>query len=385
MSDTWWVDEGELFDEQLLVLGEDLEQDLLLSGPPGSGKTNILLLRANHLFLASPHLEFYIVCFTSLLQNFIRLGAHRYQYPANRIITQRKLFEQVLSDHGLLPKRVPGESFRDRQAILREAMSELMHSGNAKNTFPVLFIDEAQDYSEVDLAIFDHLARYLSCAADPRQGIYGEASSGGPWLKQHNWGTSISLKYHHRVAPAVLEVADKIMLGKLDHKSMLETHQYKGDPGDIEVESGLCLEGQIDAAVPRILKQLEVYPGQLIGVMVPRRVDVETVVKRLCADPKLVKFVTNAMSQEFDSNCAVWVSTVHSAKGLEYRCCHILGADGFAEFREHERRAVFTAVTRAKTSLTIYHEKELHAFFASSLAKKNTSKIETKNLFGKKS
>lgn len=89
------------------------------------------------------------------------------------------------------------------------------------------------------------------------------------------------------------------------------------------------------------------------------------------------------MSRDFDPTLPIWVSTVHSSKGLEFRCAHVVAADLFAEFHEHERRVAFTAVTRAKTALAIYHDQPLHPFFASALAKKNAEKISVKQLFGK--
>lgn len=383
MSGTWWVDESDLLPEQLQVLGEDLPQDLLLSGPPGSGKTNLLLLRANHLMLAMPEAEFYIICLTGLLQNFIRTGAHLYTFPENRIITQRRLLEQVLGDHACLPKRTPGESYEERDKALKSAMCEMMKTGAGRNAFPVLFIDEAQDYSDVDLGIFEYLAKNLSCAADLRQGIYGAGSDGTPWLEGHAWDASITLQFHYRVAPTILEVADKIMAGKFKHEPMLETHQYKGDPGTVDVVAGIGLTDQIKTAIPKIIKQLAVYPGQVIGVLVPRRADVEKVVQQLLNAPGLAGQTTNGMSRDFDPTLPVWVSTVHSSKGLEFRCVHVVAADQFAEFREHERRVAFTAVTRAKTALTIYHDQPLHAFFASALAKPNAEKITVKQLFGK--
>ncbi|WP_418320467.1 ATP-binding domain-containing protein [Piscinibacter sakaiensis] len=383
MSGTWWVDENDLLPEQLQVLSVDLAEDMLLSGPPGSGKTNLLLLRANYLMLATPDAEFYVICFTGLLQNFVRTGADLYLFPANRIITQRKLLEQVLGDHGSLPKRESGESYQKRDAVLKSAMEELMKTGAGRNSFPVLFIDEAQDYSDVDLEIFRYLAKNLSCAADLRQGIYGAGSAGTPWLKSHAWHAPITLQLHYRVAPAILEVADKIMDGKFDHKPMLETHQYKGDPGNVEVVAGMGLADQIKSAIPKIVKQIAVYPGQIFGVLVPLRKDVEQVVDLLLAAAELSGQVTNAMSKDFDPTLPVWVSTVHSSKGLEFRGVHVVAADTMAEFREHERRVVFTAVTRAKTALNIYHDQPLHAFFAAALAKPNTNKISIKNLFGK--
>lgn len=382
MSGTWWVDENDLLSEQLQVLGEALSKDLLLSGPPGSGKTNLLLLRANHLMLAEPDAEFYIICFTGLLQNFVRTGADLYRFPVNRIITQRRLLEQVLGDHGCLPKRKSVESYEERDAALKSAMRGMMKTGAGNKSFPVLFIDEAQDYSDVDLDIFKYLATNLSCAADLRQGIYDAGSAGSPWLEGHAWHASIMLQFHYRVAPAILEVADKIMNGKFGHKPMLETHQYKGDPGSVEVKAGIGLNDQIETAIPKIIKQLAVYPGQVVGVLVPHRINVEQVVEQLLDAAELTGQVTNAISGDFDPALPVWVSTVHSSKGLEFRCVHVVAADMLAGFREHERRVVFTAVTRAKTALNIYHHKPLHAFFASALAKQNSEKITVNKLFG---
>ncbi|CAB3714299.1 ATP-binding domain-containing protein [Achromobacter kerstersii] len=387
MSGTWWVDENDLLEEQLKILGEDLDKDIILSGPPGSGKTNLLLLRANHLFLASPDAEFYIICFTNLLQNFIRTGADLYAFPVNRIITQRKLLEQVLGDHGCLPERRDGESYKERDSALKSAMNTMMRSGLGRNSYPLLFIDEAQDYSDEDLEIFKYLAKNLSCAADLRQGIYNIGSQDGGWLQSHAWNASVKLKYHYRVAPAILEVADKVMAGKFGHEPMLGTHQYKGDPGNVEVVPNIQLPDQIVELIPKLVKQLAVYPGQLIGVLVPEdRSFVATLVEQLRAVPDLADQVTNAMSRTmFDPKLPVWVSTVHSAKGLEFRSAHVIAADLFPKYQKHERRVVFMAVTRAKTALTIYHDKPLHPFFASALAKPNPTKIAVKNLFGKKS
>lgn len=384
MSDTWWIDEGELLEEQLEVLGKDLNIDLLLSGPPGSGKTNLLLLRANHLFLSQPGSEFYIICFTSLLQKFIRTGSSIYSFPENRIITQMKLFEQVLGDHGKLPRRTVGCTYKEREAQLKSAMVSLMSDGLAKESFPILLIDEAQDYSKLDFSIFKHLAKNISCAGDIRQEIYDTGKNSKSWMEEHEWHDSVNLKYHHRVAPAILEVADKIMLGKFHHQPMIGTHQYKGEPGFVEVLGGLDLEKQINTAAPKIEKQLNVYPGKLIGILIPLKDQINEVYEKLSAIPGLTGKVTNAMSSEFNPSLPIWVSTVHSSKGLEFRSVHIFAADTFSEFREHERRVAFMAVTRAKTALNIYHNAPLHAFFASALAKPNTKKVSLGNIFGKK-
>ncbi|WP_448093659.1 hypothetical protein [Pseudomonas lini] len=90
MSNTWWRDEDELAKEQSDLLEVPAEQSLLIKGPPGSGKTNLLLLRANQLFLGD-HPNLYVVVFGSLLKNFIQIGCGFHGHPATHSMNIRPL------------------------------------------------------------------------------------------------------------------------------------------------------------------------------------------------------------------------------------------------------------------------------------------------------
>lgn len=382
MSSTWWVGEEELLPEQEEVLSIELDKSILVSGPPGSGKTNLLLLRANHHFIAHPDTEFYIICFTGVLRGFIRTGASQYKFPSNRIITQTALFERILADNGKTIERV--EDFEAYQELLTLAAEKLIEKGIGKSYFPTLFIDEAQDYSARQLSVIRHFAKQISCASDVRQGIYKHASSGVEWLCNHSWDEVVSLKFHHRNGPAILEVADKIMDGKFDHAPMLPTQQYRGDKSTVDTAC-MPLNDQLVDLRKRLLLQLGAFPNELIGVLTPRGYELNFIFDALNSDAALVGKFTNAHDRKaFDPDKPIWVSKVHSSKGLEFRCVHLISAEMVAKFHDHARRLAFTAVTRAKTSLAIYHEEELLPFFSAALAKPSKEKIKMSMLFGKK-
>lgn len=378
----WWVDDSQIKGIQSDVLDIDLDRDLAIFGPPGSGKTNLMMLRANHLHVAS-NPEFYVVTYTSLLAKFVRRGAEKYSFPINKVITQAKLFENVLSDNGCPITRIDGENFADRQSRLFEAMGALIAKGGAKNAFPALFIDEGQDYSPEQLAVFRHLAKNLTIAADARQGIYSQGDGATDYISSF-CDPSITLVHHFRTGRAILEVADRIMTGKLGHVSMLNTSQYPEDTqkSTVDCYDPCILEEQIDQAIDRIAKQLAVYPNELIGVLTARSAELKLIWERMSKAPNLQGKITNTSSKDFDPSCPIWLCTVHSAKGLEFKCVHLLAADTIAKFNAHARRLAFTAVTRAKTVLVVYHHEDLLPFLASALRPGTAKKVTRSQLFG---
>lgn len=380
----WWVDDTQLKGNQSDVLDVELDRNLGIFGPPGSGKTNLMMLRANHLHIAE-NPEFYVVTYTALLAQFIRRGASQYAFPVNKIITQTKLFETVLGDHGKSIQRNPGETFIQYQDRLFNAMTSLIGSGKGIDSFPALFIDEGQDYSPNQLQVFKALAKNVTIAADVRQGIYAADAGVKEYIHEH-CDPVITLIHHFRTGRNILKVADKIMDGKFDHVSMLDTSQYPEDTNKstVEVENPCSLEEQTDKAISRLIKQLKFFPDELFGVLVPRKAELALVWERMKNIPGLIGKVTNTRDPDFDPSLPIWLSTIHAAKGLEFRCVHILSAEHISRFNDKARRLAFTGVTRAKTSLAIYHQDELLPFLAAALKPGATEGVKRHQLFGKK-
>src|SRR5438105_4373026 len=99
MNAEWWVDLAQLDRDQEAVMGLPLDEDSMVLGPPGSGKTNLLLLRANYVSQAgSPNIL--IVVFGRALREFIARGSAQYQFDSERIMTSTGCFFELLKHYG---------------------------------------------------------------------------------------------------------------------------------------------------------------------------------------------------------------------------------------------------------------------------------------------
>jgi DNA helicase IV len=132
-------------------------------------------------------------------------------------------------------------------------------------------------------------------------------------------------------------------------------------PSSVDFFPNLSLQQQVQSAVTALETQLQTYPGESLAVLCPRREELSTVIELLRSSSIATRctFSTNDETLQFSDDKPIVVCTAHLAKGLEFTCVHILGAEFFANFREKQKRLAYTAITRAKTSLRIYHENTL--------------------------
>ncbi|UVO30404.1 AAA family ATPase [Bradyrhizobium arachidis] len=369
----WWA-RRENLDKDQVALIEDLplgEHHVVL-GPPGSGKTNVLLRRAQ--YVRSQGLpNVLVLSFTRSLTEFIKTGCFDSQgreiFPQSCVSTLESWIRGLYTQHG--------ESLPAAKATLSEwkrslATEALGFAPKAKlPRYDALFIDEAQDLLSEEVELLSRWGNTLFLVGDIRQKIYNKSSgidAIGALVRPPN---ILSLSFHYRLAPEVCRMADRILVPQ-GGQSLESTCQYNGPrPGRIGIHGPLSKGDTIAAIVHSLRDQMRAYAdliaqGDLLGVIVARKEDREFVFSQLENDSELAgksQIVRAREASDDDHDPAlgkdtpICILTVQGCKGLEFRAVHWPFCEELHYHYDSEH--YYTVVTRAKTSLDLYYVNQL--------------------------
>lgn len=354
MADTsWWVDANELDDEQSDVISLPPDGSYLVVGPPGSGKTNLLLLRASYLVRAQrPNVV--VLMFTRSLREFVVRGSSNYAFSEDKVRTILRWEQDLLRDHGIQVDRT-GKTFDE---IRREHAEQLIRVFNQKpaleHHLDCVLVDEVQDCLPEEIDLFFRSARNVFLVGDSRQEIY---ATNGILEKLDGRVNKRELSRHYRNGEAICRAADTI--GKnFGEPPLIGTCNYDETKAPSSVTFEAC-EDDAELAqnlAGRLSRQLKAYPDELLGVACPRNEDVNRVRAALTANNQTQPYLLDEgeLFNPLDLEQRIYVCTMHDAKGLEFRALHLAFAEHVSKMRSTQKRLAFTAVTRAKTSLTVY-------------------------------
>lgn len=383
MSNTWWREPDELIDEQSNILDIDENASFRVIGPPGSGKTNLLVLRANYLYLGTkPNLVLIVV--GSVLKDFLIIGGAQYKFPTTKVKTHSRFFNDILRENDVKVPGVGTPYLEAREYRAQEVFKLIEQKKIDESAFDAILLDEAQDYLPIEIEIFSKLSKVIIATADSRQRVYdtpdplSHLESCVPDMR--------TLNFHFRNGRAICKLADGLMKGKPEHVSMLASSNYDESqyPSSVDIKSSLDINKQAAAIHEQLNRQLSAYPEELIGILCPTNEAVAAIYSYLRATD-LSSQITLCGSDDFDSSKPIWLSTISSAKGLEFRAVHLAGLDSISKSGPAQRRIMFTGVTRAKTSLVLYYDESIPGYLETAIREVlPQSKVITKNrLFGK--
>jgi len=366
----WWVQKGQLDRDQMaLIEGLPLRTNALVLGSPGSGKTNVLLRRAQ--FVRGQNMpNVLVLTFTRSLTEFLKTGCFDIQgreiFPQN-CITTLESWQRTLYQHHNQSLPLPDPDFIERKRQLALGALDFVQK-HRQPQYDALFVDEAQDLLIEEVELLSKWSPVLFFVGDDRQRIYG-----------HNEGLSAirtfvsnveqrTLPFHYRMGTEICQVADRILLPQGGH-SLTSTEHYQGPrPATVEiVGSSLTKDEQLAKTAEKLKEQIRVYAdlikqGDRLAVIVARKDDRELVFGHfendaiLKGQSKIIRAREDHQDEydpAFDPEAPICILTIKGCKGLEFRAVHWLFSDDLAHY--HMPEHYYTVVTRAKTSLDILY------------------------------
>lgn len=371
----WWARKEQL-DEHQVRLIEDLplRESQLVLGPPGSGKTNVLLRRAQ--FVRSQDMpNIMVLTFTRSLTEFVKTGCFDAQqreiFPPNCVTTLEAWIRWLYGQHD---EALPADcdNLGEWKATLATGALEFSREKRLPR-YDALFIDEAQDLMSEEVNLLSRWSSVLFFVGDDRQRIY-EHTQGLKAVRQIDPApTEHMLPFHYRLAPEICKMADRILIPQGGEKLTGASHYQGPKPGQINAIGPHAKSVILEKATSNLKDQVRAYAdliqqGDKLAVVVARKADRDIVFEHLENDPdlagksKIIRARTGADDDSdydpaFDPDCPICILTVQGCKGLEFRAVHWLFCEELSEY--HELEHYYTVVTRAKTSLNLYYVKYL--------------------------
>lgn len=354
MSHTFWISDNDLDKEQgRAVQSMGADESFLIRGPAGSGKTNILLLRAKRLVLKKLS-NIKVVVFTRSLRDFVRIGCEQYGIPAEVVVTGFRLFQDLLDEYHVSYSLT--KDFEVDRSLLAGKVKALLDSHGIEHVFDALLVDEGQDYTDTELWVLRRLTKRLIIAADTRQSIYKVTHTPG-LLEQLIGDKVIDLKYHYRSGLHICVVADGILKDSRNFPPIAAQSRYdeKARPSSVVLVQCDSFDDQVSAILKKLDPQLSLYPEEHVGVLFPKADQCSAFENALAASSIVDK-------------CRIWTDTLHGGKGWEFRAVHIGGCEALYRMGATQKRLAYTGILRAKTSASLYYTGSVPGYLDSAVA-----------------
>jgi hypothetical protein len=349
----------------------------ILSGPSGSGKTLILVHQAAFLRKYNPAVQSILfVCFNITLVHYIkRLLAARGLPLGERGIHVTHIY-QLCAD--ILKETVPFEKEENDyyELIVQYALDKLADAGPR---YDAVLVDEGQDFSvdmlKVVTALLNPKTNHLTIALDGNQNLYrGKFSWADAGIHArgrvhridnvYRSTRQLSLFASSFVVGAQREMAD----GRPVQAPLFpDFFDFTGPPPRIEKfrdfdQICLYLADKIAETV-----QTDDCPYSEVAVLYAKKrlvKDSAPTVPEMISDALATRGIfSNWVSKDYLGKTtydittnSVAISTIHSAKGLDFAHVFLVGLDTFDEGRfsaEHIERLTYVGITRARYQLFI--------------------------------
>ena len=347
---SWWLDISDLDEEQKDIIALPPTGDYLILGPPGSGKTNLLLIRAEYLIrTGQPNLI--VLMFNEPLHDFVVRGGVHYDVPATKI---RKIlsWEIVLLRENSVPfDDLPEDDlFAKRKLLAEKVLDLLVRNPKLEKHLECLLVDEIQDCIPEEVELFFRCAKNVVFAGDNGQRIFSTHEV-IPMIQDRI--RTIELTTHYRIGHEICRVAD--VVGKsAGLSSTFDTCNYRGPDSKVQFSDCASNEEQTKKIIETLNAQLTAYPEEILAVVGPRIRDRDFLRGELEASALAPLILPPRSSGSADPDQRIYIAHLTEIKGLEFRTIHLGLMQNLSRLGENQKRIAYTAITRAKTTVSVY-------------------------------
>lgn len=361
----WWQKPSDLDPEQTKAYQLPLDGNYLILGPPGSGKTNVLVLRASYVASTGQN-NVRLLTYTRVSREFIASGCGDHiNFPADQVMTIAGWINEFLNERGVdrpdTRNMDEEEAWHARLAALRAAAE------GVQDFYDSLIVDEVQDLPGELVGIMSNLTSRLFMAGDTNQRIFEkDAKDSGINTARDIADMIVTLKYHYRIGQNICVAAERLLKST---DSLIATCRYNSQLGSrVEVHHINGLEAQCAELASRLVTQIRTYGRDGIGVITARRETRDRIYELLRGTPvgELTKIMASDADEPwYDEERPISIMTLQAAKGSEFRAVHWIEADNTPFFT---RQKAYVITTRAKSSLDVYYSKRLQPSLSSAFA-----------------
>jgi len=350
---TWLLPRTDLTPEQLRVVEMSPHEHRVILGPPGSGKTQALIHRADYLsntYKLAPD-QYRVFVFTNVVKEYIKSGIQFLRLPEEVVSTFdhwcRLLYEKHISRR--LPRENRGINFGEiRSAVLKL----LREKSELQKSLSFVLVDEGQDLIPQVYEILSLAAKHITVFVDPQQKIFENGASESFILDKLN------LRYRnayllgaYRNAPFVAQLASYFISD--DQKRSHYLAQVNAEQKIRELPLFYVapdFQKEMDR-LAEIISQRQVM-NERIGIIVPTNKQLYGFAKGL--DERGVT-VEKAIARNKDGGCDFGnatpkIATYFSAKGLTFNSVLLprLTESSFSWITDSTRiRLFFVGIARA--------------------------------------
>jgi len=347
----WVLPFSDLTPEQQDIVQLPANQHRIVTGPPGSGKTQVMLHRAKYLAEYFENTQRYqVFLYTKVLKSYIQSGLLDLNLPVDRVTTlDAWCFQKHVQEIGAVPQTGGKPNF----SALRSNVLEYLNDTYVQR-YRFVVVDEGQDLSRTSYEILNKIAEHVTVFADEQQQIYDDgASSSGIYEALGISHSSRAFLHAYRNSPAVARLVSYFIDSADKRRQYLAMQHGRALGRDIPlIYVAPTFEVEMDR-LARIIEQ-RVLQNQRVGIIVMQNRLAHGYAQGLAERGVKVEVLDQGfgMEREYDfQNNVPKIVSIYNCKGLTFDVVLMphLRNGAFPRHADNfmRRRLLFVAISRA--------------------------------------